>query len=83
MKHITERYGSPCDLIESTYEEFCIMREFLKEYGVEVRKCSSLGNVYVWQIRNVYKDNAGFKHLTGAEITERSERAIENGYWCR
>lgn len=37
MKHITEENKSPCNHIESSIEEFYILKDFLKLYGVEAR----------------------------------------------
>lgn len=56
MKRITEEYGSPCNKIESTYEEFYILKAFLKEHGIEARMITACGNTCEWQIRNGYKD---------------------------
>lgn len=56
MKHIKEEYGSPCNHIESTVEEFYTMKNFLKIYGVEARMIMSCGDICTWQIRNGYKD---------------------------
>lgn len=56
MKYITEDHGSPCNIIESTPEEFFMFKEFLKKYGVEARRIYSCGNTCKWQIRNGYKD---------------------------
>lgn len=75
MKHITEEYGSPCNHIESTIEEFFILKAFLKEYGVEARRISACGNVCEWQIRNGYKD---WVHLNRNEkVCERIIDTVE------
>lgn len=86
MKHITEEYGQPCELIESTYEEFVILSEFLKRHGVEVRHCRSDRNTVVWQIRNGYKEMA---HLYKGQskhcetICRVVEEDIKSGHWRR
>ena len=82
MKYITEEYGQPCELIESTCEEFFIMKEFLKQHGVEARLVMSYGEVCKWQIRNVYKYWC-FGTINGSEIAKRAEKEIESGNWCR
>ena len=56
MKRITEQYGNPCDYIESTIEEFFMLKEFLKNYGVEARMISASGDTCEWQIRNDYRN---------------------------
>ena len=86
MKHITEEYGHPCDLIESTCEEFFAMKEFLKRYGVEARMISSYGDTCKWQIRNNYKEwVCVFRNVSEkcAKIVELAEEEIKSGHWCR
>ena len=55
MKHITEEYKQPTNDIESTREEFEIMKAFLEEHGVLVRKISVIDGVVKWQAKNPYK----------------------------
>ena len=86
MKHITEEYGQPCEVIESSCEEFYILKEFLKRHGVEARQIISDGKTCKWQIRNGYKEWA---HLYKGcsvhckNICEGVEADIESGHWCR
>lgn len=86
MKHIKEEYGSPCDKIESTFEEFEIMKDFLKSFGVEARLCSACGNKCEWQIRNGYKDWAHLyanNQITGQKIIDIVEEDIKNNSYAR
>ena len=86
MKHITEEYGQPCELIESTCEEFRLLKEFLKRFGIEARRCVSDGKTCKWQIRNGYKEWAHLYkecEITGNKIIKIVERDIESGHWCR
>lgn len=86
MKHITEEYGQPCELIESTCEEFFVLKEFLKRHGVEARLCIMSGDMCKWQIRNGYKEWAHlYKNdtITGSKIIEIVEADIKSGNWCR
>ena len=86
MKHITEEYGQPCDLIESTCEEFYIMKEFLKRFGVEARQCISYGNTCRWQIRNNYKEWVCVSRGISERcewIANAAEEEIKSGHWCR
>lgn len=85
MKHITEEYRQPCNIIESTVDEFYIMKNFLKIYGVEARMIMSCGNTCTWQIRNGYKD---WVHLNRSEkvcesIINIVEEDIENNTYSR
>lgn len=86
MKHITEEYGQPCDLIESTCEEFFAMKEFLERYGVEARMISSYGDTCKWQIRNNYREWVRLSRETSERckwIVKIAEKEIEEGHWCR
>lgn len=85
MKHITEEYGQPCDIIESTVEEFYIFKNFLKLHGIEARMIMSCGDTCTWQIRNGYKD---WVYLNKNEkVCERIinivEENIENNVYSR
>lgn len=37
MKHITEEYGSPCNLLEISNKDLAQLEPFLKQLGVRVR----------------------------------------------
>ena len=75
MKHIKEEYGQPCNQIESSKEEFYILKDFLKLYGVEARMIMCCGDTCVWQIRNGYKD---WVHLNSNEkVCERIINIVE------
>ena len=85
MKRITEEYGTPCNEIESTIEEFLILKAFLKEHGVEARMITVCGNTCKWQIRNGYKD---WVHLNKNEkvcenIIDTVEENIKNNSYAR
>lgn len=75
MRYITEEYKMPCNIIESKMEEFYILKEFLKKYGVEARMISACGDTCTWQIRNGYKD---WVHLNRNEkVCERIIDIVE------
>lgn len=76
MKHITEEYGTECNKIESTYEEYMILKKFLEVHGVEARRCSGCGNKVEWQIRNDYKN---WVHLNKNEkVCEQIINTVED-----
>lgn len=84
MKHIKEEYGQPYNKIESTIEEFYILKDFLRIYGVEARKCSICDGICTWQIRNGYKDWANLYSndtITGQNIIDIVEKNITDGNW--
>ncbi len=86
MKHIKEEYGQACNKIESTIDEFYILKDFLKVYGVETRICSACGDTCIWQIRNGYKDWANLysnDKITGQNIIDIVEKNITDGSWDR
>ena len=37
MKHITEEYGGPTNLLEMRREDFDPLRDFLRQEGVDIR----------------------------------------------
>lgn len=86
MKHITEEYGQPCEQIESTCEEFFVLKEFLKRHGVEARLIIVKGDRCKWQIRNGYKDMVQLHKnntISCNKIIEIVEADIKSGHWCR
>lgn len=85
MKHIKEEYGSPCNIIESTNEEFFILKNFLKEYGIEARRISACGNTCQWQIRNGYKDwvHLNSENKLAQTIISIVEDNIKNNTYAR
>lgn len=81
MKHIKEEYGSSCNLMESSLEEFYILKEFLIHHGIEARICSIHRENCVWQIRNGYKDWAHLYskiQITGQKIIDIAEEGIRS-----
>ena len=86
MKHITEEYGQETNKMQSTLEEYHILKGFLTMYGIEVRTILIVGNMVEWQIRNGYKDWSNFyrnNNITGQKIIDVVEDNIKNGSWCR
>lgn len=86
MRHIKEKYEMPCNYIESSIEEFYILKDFLELYGVEARMCSAYGDTCVWQIRNGYKDWAHLyrnNQITGSNIINIVEENIKKGCYSR
>ena len=81
MKHITEEYRQPTNDIESTREEFEIMKAFLEEHGVLVRKISVIDGVVKWQAKNPYKVWA---ELTRNEnkVSKNAENEMHSRRWC-
>ena len=87
MKHIQEKYGMECNYIESSYDEFLIMKEFLKKHGIEARTMTywrgDEGEKCTWQIRNPYQFYAELcRGHNGNEIVKMSEEEIKSGRWC-
>lgn len=86
MRLITQEYGQPCELVESTLEEFYVMKELLKRNGAEARLVSRYCNSCVWQIRNNYKEEVDMKRGISSvcdRIIKTVEADIESGHWCR
>lgn len=85
MKHIKEEYGQPCNIIESTVEEYYTMKNFLRIYGVETRMIMSCGDTCTWQIRNGYKDwvNLNRNEKVCERIINIVEENIETGCYSR
>lgn len=86
MKHITEEYGQETNIMQSTLEEYHILKNFLTMYGIEVRMISIIDNTVEWQIRNGYKDWAHLysnDNITGQKIIDIVEDNIKSGSWCR
>lgn len=81
MKHITEEYRQPTNDIESTREEFEIMKAFLEKHGVLVRKISVIDGVVKWQAKNPYKVWA---ELTRNEnkVSKNAENEMHSRRWC-
>ena len=86
MKHITEKYRQPCNIMESTYEEYSMMSEFLKPYGIETRTISYWREdgiaMCTWQVRNTYKVFC-FSGLKGEAISKLAEEHMASGTWRR
>ena len=86
MKHITEEYGQPCNKIESTHEEYLLLKNFLKAYGIESRMISGCGDKVEWQIRNGYKIWAELyrdNQITGQKIIDIVEDDIRSNCYQR
>lgn len=88
MKHITEKYGTACNYIQCTMEEYKILDKFLEQLGVEIRMCkwdTSTDTVEI-QCRNNYKDWCILyrnNNITGKLIEERVKEEISSGHWRR
>lgn len=85
LKLITERYGQPCEIIESTLEEFYIMKNVLKSNGVEARLISCTSEkICTWQIRNSYKDALKIASIYSdyaKKLYNRVEKDVKEDVW--
>lgn len=83
MKHITMEYGQETNLIESTLEEFDILKKFLEKHGVLIRKCIMCGDVVTWQAKNPYQIWANLNRNECPSIKKNADEEIESRDWCR
>ena len=65
MKHITEKYGQPCNLLSLNYEDYLALQNFLKPLGVRLRTTivdGGYNGTCEIQGENPYKIWAGHPH---------------------
>lgn len=56
MKHITEQYGCPDNLLQMRTEDFYQLRDFLREAGADIRMVTEYAGTCTVQIRNDGKE---------------------------
>ena len=54
MKHITEEYGQPCNLLVLSREEYHMLDAFLRLEGVRIRRCKEFGSEVTIQAENPF-----------------------------
>lgn len=76
MKHITEQYGSKTNLIQSTYEEFNIIKDFLHQLNVECRLVLVDGseNTCLFQARNTFEHVCYDKFIIDNDKMEKLQK---------
>lgn len=77
MRHITEEYGQPCNLLELTEEEYRVLDAFLMNLGIRSRRTSSdFGKgTTVIQAENPYRERLLlYFNRSAAEALESAEQ---------
>lgn len=84
MKHITEKYGTPENLMSCTNDEYVAIREMLKAICVETRITNRCGDSVTFQVCNPYRDNCIlYKHCTGERISAITSANIRSGNYAQ
>lgn len=76
MKHITEEYGQPCNLLELSEEEYRELDAFLRLEGIIIRRCRSYCGTTTIQAENPYKSMLAHSAGTGHSV-KKAYRAAE------
>ena len=83
MKHITMEYGQETNLMESSVEEFYVLKCFLEKHGVLIRMCSLCDGIVVWQARNPYQVWANLNASVCPSTKKIADEEMEDKHWCR
>lgn len=75
MKHIKKEYGTGCNLVLCTYEEYEILRIAFEMEGVKLRTVKFDSKTVIFQIINPYKNSA--EMYNNKQILKHSKMEFE------
>lgn len=86
MEHVTQEYGTPCNLLTLTSAEYWTLKAFLEPAGVELRATMYSGatDVYTIQVRDALRETCTlWKDRPASWALDHANKDIAAGLWRR